>query len=334
VSRILRRRRRTQAGFTLIELMISLLMFSFAVAGILAVATTLARGFRDQKVTVGAEGAARAAMDYIGDAIRGSSPAVSTGNIQALYDSGCTDPLVGNTVLVTESFTAPDDLTIVFASGSVATSLAAPFAGGTTMTVTDASQLASGDMVLVSDFARGHLAKINSVAGSTLTLAPQACSAPVWPATGTYAQGAVVVRALRARFFIRALDLIPTLWMDPDAEGPAVEEPLAEGVEDFQVAVGIDSNNDGVINEGPGTGVVAGDDEWVLNVAGETLPAPPYTIRALRLTLVAITVGPQTGIPSFYRPAAGDRAAGTVPDNYRRRVLTSTIEVRNLVGSP
>jgi prepilin-type N-terminal cleavage/methylation domain-containing protein len=329
--RSVRRRRTRQAGFTLIELMISLVMFSFAIAGILAVATTLARGFRDQKVTVGAEGAARAAMDYIGDAIRGSSPGVSTGNIQALYESGCTDPAVGNTVLVTESTVAPDDLTVVFASGSVGTSLAAPFNGGTSMSVTDASQLGGGDMVLVSDFARGHLAKVSSVSGSTLTLGSQMCASPVWPATGGYAQGAIVVRALRARFFIAPLDGIPTLWMDPDAEGPDVAEPLAEGVEDFQVAVAIDANGDNLISD---VGAAANDDEWVLNVAGEVLPVPPYTIRALRITLVAITVGPQTGIASFYRPAAGDRGAGTVPDNFRRRVLTSTIEVRNLVGSP
>jgi prepilin-type N-terminal cleavage/methylation domain-containing protein len=331
VNRIVRRRRARQAGFTLIELMISLVMFSFAIAGILAVATTLARGFRDQKVTVGAEGAARAAMDYIGDAIRGSSPGVSTGNIQALYEAGCTDPTVGNTVLVNETAGQPDDLTIVFASGSVATSLGAAFSGGTSMTVNDASEIGPGDMVLVSDFARGHLAKVSSVSGSSLTLGSQLCAAPVWPATGSYAQGAIVVRALRAKFFIALLDNIPTLWMDPDAEGPDVAEPLAEGVEDFQVAVAIDANGDGLISD---VGLAAGDDEWVLNVAGETLPPPPYTIRALRITLVAITVGQQTGVASFYRPAALNHAAGTVADNFRRRVLTSTIEVRNLVGSP
>lgn len=331
MTRIRRRRGTRQAGFTLIELMISLVMFSFAIAGILAVATTLARGFRDQKVTVGAEGAARSAMDYIGDAIRGASPGVTTGNIQALYESNCTDPLVGNTILVTDSDTAPDELTLVFASGSVATSLSAAFNGGTSMSVVEAGQFVGNDMVLVTDFARGHIAKVASVSGTTLTLGTQACTTPVWPATGTYAQGSLVVRALRARFFIQDLDGIPSLWMDPDAEGAGTPEPLAEGVEDFQVAVGIDTNGDGLISD---VGAVANDDEWILNVTGETLPAAPYTIRALRVTLIAITVGQQTGAASFKRPAAGNRAVGTTFDGFRRRVLTSTIEVRNLVGSP
>ncbi len=66
--------RREQAGFTLVELMISLVLFSFAVAGVLAVAVSMSQGFREQRAAVEAEGAVRVPLDFIGDAIRQSSP--------------------------------------------------------------------------------------------------------------------------------------------------------------------------------------------------------------------------------------------------------------------
>ena len=48
--------------------------------------------------------------------------------------------------------------------------------------------------------------------------------------------------------------------------GPQAAQPLAEGVEDLQLAFGFDFNSDGnLVNVGAG----AGDDDWVGNVAGE-----------------------------------------------------------------
>jgi prepilin-type N-terminal cleavage/methylation domain-containing protein len=41
-------KRSAQAGFTLIELMISLVLFSFVIAGVLAVAVSMSQGFRER----------------------------------------------------------------------------------------------------------------------------------------------------------------------------------------------------------------------------------------------------------------------------------------------
>ena len=69
--------RDTQRGFTLIELMVSLVLFSFAVAGVLAVAVSMTQGFRENRMTNIEEQSARVPMDYLTDALRQASPGVT-----------------------------------------------------------------------------------------------------------------------------------------------------------------------------------------------------------------------------------------------------------------
>ena len=71
--------------------MVSLVMFSFAIAGVLAVAVSMANGFREQRTGVGTEGAARAAMEFLSDAIRGASPGIQTGIIWPMDDGDCAE---------------------------------------------------------------------------------------------------------------------------------------------------------------------------------------------------------------------------------------------------
>ncbi len=325
-----RRRRRGQVGFTLIELMISLVMFSFAVAGILAVAVAMASGFREQKQSIGAESSARGGMGFLGDAIRGASPGLPGGNSLTLETFNTTS---GNcpagAFLLADPAGGTDDLTVVFAYGSVVTSTRQAFDAGTdtSLDVVDGSQFRLNDWILVTNYGRGHVVQITAVTGNNLTIATGSCTKSV---VSSYNAGALVVRVLRARFYIQALDLIPTLFMDPDAEGPAAGEPLAEGVEDMQLELGVDPAGDGVSE----VKSAANDDEWSGNYAGDSVPLPTDIIRAVRLTLIARSTAPVTGIGNFFRPAAANHTASLLPDNFRRRVLFSTIEVRNLGGSP
>lgn len=324
--RMRRRRGRSQAGFTLIELMVALAMFSFAIAGVLSLAVSLVNGFREQRLAIAAESTARSAMDFVADALRGASPAVPTG---AIHDTATCGQ---GAFTVINSATAPDSLIVTFAYGAVVTSSRTALnSTDNTLTVTDASQLAIGDTLLITNHEVGHLVRISAIAGNDLTLVNQACGtlATTYPAGG-YQPGALIVRALRASFFIADLDGIPTLFLDPDAEGAAGAEPLADGIEDLQIALAVDTNGDNAITE---SGAAAGDDEWFHNVSGETVPVAG-AIRGIRLSLIARASGQVTGTGSFLRPAAEDRPASTTPDNYRRRVLTSIIEVRNLGGSP
>jgi hypothetical protein len=137
-----------------------------------------------------------------------------------------------------------------------------------------------------------------------------------------------VIRVLHARFYLDAIDGIPSvLMMDPDGDGAAAAEPLADYIEDFQVAAGIDESEDTII----------GADEW--GFSGVVGTPATFTInrdlRGLRVSLVARAPGSLVATTATYvRPALEDHAAGTAPDTLRRRVLSSTVDIRNLKGSP
>jgi type II secretory pathway pseudopilin PulG len=323
-------RRRRGRGFTLVELMVSLVMFSFAIAGVLAVAVSMANGFREQRAGVGTEGTARAAMDFLSDAIRGSSPGITTGIIWPMDDANCANTGVNLAFRAAMGNEADaDSLTLTFAYGSVVTTaLTAYDPAGGAITVEDVTQFQDGDFVVITNFSDAALVKVN-VTGNTLTYAAPQCGHTFAEQIG---QGSLVVRALRARFYVEPLDGVPTLWMDPDPNPTVTNdaEPLAEGIEDLQVVLGIDVGDDGL---GAESGATNGD-EWWGNLPNETVPEPALEIklRAVRLSLVSRALTRVSGTAAFVRPALEDRDGGTA-DNYRRRVLTSMIEVRNMAGS-
>jgi prepilin-type N-terminal cleavage/methylation domain-containing protein len=315
---------KAQRGFTLVELMISLVLFSFVVAGVLAVAAALTQGFRDQRSAITAEESVRVPLDFIADAIRQASPGVSDPS-KIVDAETCTAGAI--TVGNGSGTGSSDTLDLVYASGGVVTSLRTnPFIVGTTttMTVSDASQLAQGDYVLITDFGNGHVYKVTNVTGSVLTVASSSCAAYTYPV------GAIIIRAQHAKFSIGAVDGNPALMMDPDSGGSAVAEPLAEGIEDMQLAMGIDNDGSNGISE---NGSVAGDDEWYYNNVGESY-AGSAAIRAIRITLIGRTLDQlKSATASFARPLAEDHAAGAA-DRYRRRVLRAIVEIRNVGGSP
>jgi len=264
--------RTSQRGFTLIELMISMTLFSIVIAGILAIAGTMASGFRTQRTTIANESAARNSLDFIADAIRSGSPAVLTGNIQVAAKD-CPD--TAEPIEIVDNKDAPDELTFTFARGSFVTSTRTVYdAGANQVTLEDFDQLVEGDTLLISDMNRGVLVTIDdAVTSNKISLAPQGCSTLTFPGKG-YPIRSLVVRATRARFYVDSLDGGSALWMDPDAEGPTPAQPLADGIEDMQVTF-------------------------------------DTATRAVHITLVA-------------------RAKPLEP----ARTLSTTVEIRNLEGSP
>jgi prepilin-type N-terminal cleavage/methylation domain-containing protein len=328
------RKRTPEAGFTLVELMISLVLFSFAIAGVLAVAVSMTQGLREQRAAVGAETSARVPLDFMGDAIRQASPAVPSGII---YDSTTPGATCGSAAITVQdnqsgatdpTLTGWDRLDMVFASGGVVVTTQGTDVYGSPVPVTDTSQFIVGDTVVVTDTNTGTLRKITAISGNNLTFQTPTCTT----AMPIYTAPALVIRAQHATFTLDTVDGEPTLLMDPDSAGPAAPQPLAEGIEDMQIAVGYD-NGAGVTE----VGVAVGDDQWWYNVVGEgsATPQPLGVMRALRLSLTARTTSGLVGnLNPYFRPGVENHTASPTLDQYRRRVLNTTVEIRNLSKSP
>ncbi|MCU1283529.1 MAG: Methylation, partial [bacterium] len=106
-------------------------------------------------------------------------------------------------------------------------------------------------------------------------------------------------------------------------------QPLAEGVEDLQIAYGFDTDGDGVVTES--VAPVADDDEWLYNAPSDTVKATMLiaNLRTIRITLVVKSTSVDTGQQNLpARPAAEDHAVGS-QDGFVRRVLRTEIAVRN-----
>ena len=327
-------REQTQSGMTLIELMIAMVILGIVIAAAFNVAYTIMNGYRDHRRAMAVERSARGAMTVLADAIRNASPGVENASITDLV--GCST-LQG--INVVNSTTAPDTLQIVYASGAVITSTRAVFnESSTELTVLDGSGLKAGDEVLVTDFdSRGHLLKITDVTDNggdyTLSLAsaPSSMCSPA-PAAFSYAVLSTVIKAQIAEFSVVDVG-VPVLMMDRDGAGPDEPEAVAEGIEDLQVAIGIDQDGNGEVSEDAPDGI----DEWYYNHEDDTPPpqtigAKPY--RALRVTVVARSMDETTSQPTSIRPKAEDHDAASSADVYKRRALSTRIEIRNLQGSP
>lgn len=331
---------RGQRGMTVIELMIAVVILAIVVAAAFSVSYSIMNSYREHRRAIGVERSARGAMQVLVDAVRNSSPGVPNAQIVDLI--GCELATAWKGIRVDNDSDGPDAIDLVYSKGGLITTLRVAFTDtSNVMVVENAEQFRPGDQILVTDFVTGHLMTIQSInqAGPdwNLTLlngAPQAmCPAP--PAAFTYFPRATVLRVQKARFFVSAT--APVLMMDPDGTPgplPLPEEAVAEGVEDLQIAIGVDLDGNGGI--GVEGGAAGNDDEWVYNHPDDSDPPPIDTLpyRAIRLTVIARTADDTSNVATSLRPAAEDRAAATTPDVSRRRTLSTIVELRNLEGSP
>lgn len=347
------RRRRTERGFTLVELMVSLVLFSFAIAGVLAIAVSMAQGYREQRQIVETETNARGALDFIADSLRMASPGVRSGVVRT--DDG-TELIIDpdTTKYVENAMSLPagscvqngsirvqnnaglngsDILDVVFASGPVVTTLTQAWTvGDSELDVVTNEGFAEGDTVLLTDGNDGRLVRVDALEGTDeLELEAPQCTMSA-PSTAYAAKTTLVIRALHARFYLvndSAEGISTALWMDPDADGPLPGEPLADWIEDFQVAVGIDENDDGTIL----------DNEWArsntLVTSAPSTFTPGRKLYAVRITLVARPASALVATTAtYYKPEIEDHAPSGPADTLRRRVLSTTVEIRNLQDSP
>jgi prepilin-type N-terminal cleavage/methylation domain-containing protein len=330
-------------GFSLPELLISLVLFSLIVASLLSIVLGAGRSQAYSARIDVAQSGVRQALEFMTRDIIMASSGASSGNI--------VDGASGVAVLavnVIDSTSGPDTLDLVLADPTAMANVTVGVTTGATTISTNIPTapapptftFKANDRIMISDLATATLTNIVSATqaapNGTLTLPALAHLAN---GIASYPPGSYVFRAKQVRYSVdsttlaasgvnAALNTIPLLMYDPDgATGPQAAQPLAEGVEDFQVALGFDNNGDGLITE---NGLAANDDEWVFNVAGEAMPATLANLRAVRVSLVVRTTSAALDSGAHgQRPRAEDHAAAAAPDQFPRRVIRSEIAVRN-----
>lgn len=147
-------------------------------------------------------------------------------------------------------------------------------------------------------------------------------------ATGgcTFGRGSLLVGATAPSYWVDAASaqlMVSEEWLlSPPASGAPIDaSPVAEGIVDLQIALGIDGLN------GARDGVLS-DDEWVFRGGSTNTTMPFQAPTAVRITVVARTLSPG-GALGLGRPAVENRPAGA-PDGFRYRVLSTTVVPRNL----
>ena len=97
---------------------------------------------------------------------------------------------------------------------------------------------------------------------------------------------------------------------------------LAENIEDFQLAFGLDTNGDGAVD-------ITNNAEWVNNL---TLSATQRAdLRQVRVSLLGRSTNPINGQALNARPAVEDHNAGTDQDHHLRQLLQFDVALRNMM---
>ncbi|MBW2736613.1 MAG: prepilin-type N-terminal cleavage/methylation domain-containing protein [Deltaproteobacteria bacterium] len=356
------RKNDNERGITLVELMISLLLFSILATGTFMALSSQQQSSRKQSMTTGLLDSARSTLNALSMQLAGIKSGMPFGvaalNNVANLPTGVTqcpnlygtrpfgmDPAIvapAGTLVpvieVTNTLGGPDKMRIISPTGSAWGGLTVEVTPGLTQVdfyTTNGSlpPLSNDDWAMVTDYNNAVLFKLSSDptnAGCT-TPAPTVCMGKT---AGTYTEPATIavgrtMLGVRWQLFHVGMFLGRDSLLVDDVTGTS--EPTAIDIEDMQIALGIDGADgsvpDGIIGVENNTGV--GLDEWVFNVSGETIPVDICNLgnlRAIRITIVARSSVELEGA-KLVVPRIEDRAARG-PDGFYRVILSTTVAVR------
>jgi type IV pilus assembly protein PilW len=341
-----------QTGFTLIELMIGLALGVIVVAAAFTILTTTSKALRANEQVVDAQQNLRMAMELVTRDIKMAgfgNPGVTIGN--------CTNAIVPSDQTATGADSGPDSVQLLVpatrTTGTNRWTLSAATApGGLTQitlqpgAVTDmvSSGLAANSYISIGGSATAQVTGLNAASNTiTVTVPP-----PVW-----FQQGDQVYLLQCIRYQV----VLP-----PDAggicgghapcltrgvaggAGPNAEAPIAEGIEDLQLAYACDGCV-AAINGGTPNRII--DDQngsnsfdqadFLSNVPWTVAPLTPDKIKLVQVALVARQSKNDQGFGETDKSVVGSPAVVVTSDhtlpadpNHRRRVLVKTVDTRNI----
>lgn len=304
-------------GFTLIELLIGLALSGIVISAIYHVYISQSRSYTIQEQIAEMQQSVRVAMDTMVRDIRMAGFCLSSGKI-SYYDGSGTAYIYALTP--TNNGDNPDSVDVFYGDASVSAGISKAMpVSSAELCVDSTDRFNVGDLVIISNSTDGSLLQVTEVQPDSLKLQHNPGEGNINPPgghnifpPGGYGSGSKV---LRMRYLSYAIDNTtdpahPTLEVDLDGPFANMDfQPFVENIEDLQLAY---QEEDG---------------SW--HYDNTTSSAPTLEdIRAVRINVLART---HKIAPRFTGNRIGleDHAPGG-SDNYRRRLLTTIIEVRNL----
>ena len=341
-------------GFTLIELMISLALFGLIAAGAMSLVISGARMQTHSARVDLAQTSLRTAIDFIARDIMAAAAGTNGGTL--LVSGGSTvnaiafDTTVNNITSTSPYVDNTERLELYNGDGSTLAQLTAAANGGvsaltisyetapTTTSpwqnnrfVAQTSPYPSFVELFDPNAKSAAIVQLNSASGTALSVAALPAS---FAAYTTFVMPArhVSYYVSNTTFGSTSTSNTSMLMMSLNgATNTTNGAPLAEGVEDMQVAYGFDTNADNIVTE---NGAALNDDEWLYNVVGGETPTAQMTmanLRTVRVTLVVKSTSIDSGSTAMpLRPQAEDHSAATSQDGFIRRVMRTEIAVRNM----
>jgi hypothetical protein len=236
-------------------------------------------------------------------------------------------------VVPTDSAVGPDTVIIVSGSSTtIATLRESADRGASTLFLTSVAGIAVNSVIGVGLTYSGIVTQVNAGANSVTLNTDQPTGALNMHYPGIYLKGGATLNNLNQEPTPVRLLTATRYRIDSvtDPLHPILEqrfsngftEPVAEDIEDLQIAYGVDVNNNRIIETG----------EWVNQPTTNQIDQ----IRLVRITIVARTAQPDPvlrGVATLAQtvPAIENRPERpNLTDGYRRYILTRIIKTRNL----
>ena len=332
--------RQCERGFSLIELMIAMAMFAVvSLAGFTVLGSGQKSSVMNDEV-VKIQQSVRLALELISRDIRMAgygNPA--TPSSVPYTGNGCT-----STVNPTNSSTGPDSIAIVTMDrviGRLQQNAPLGTATSTSTIVLDSvTGLSTNDIVTLDGLFTATVTAINT-GSKTLTLGT-AIQTPQTFNGDTAGTGTQVVRLTCAKYTVNTTT--NQLMRQDDSTGAVA---VVDGIEDLQLAYGVDADGDGRIDDQSGSSGIDCLDltpnslaSAVTNSVGcsgtppTTVSTPPTAATPTTVRVVRISVVGRAGKkdPTFLTNSAvsvEDHNIASIT-GYRRRVLTRTVSLRDL----
>jgi type IV pilus assembly protein PilW len=300
--------------------MAALVILALVMTAVFATFTTQQQSFTAQSRVAEMQQNLRIAVDYMARDLRMAGYGIPD-NVTVPGGANAAGFTTIRSLYAVDNTAGPDQIYVLYLydmdANQRATFNTAAMGGAGAVTVDNASGFlaAGGELVLVTDSSTADIFETTSVAGNVLSFGG-AYGAIAHTLYGLGPPAATVAKARFVRYFIGGTDPAhPSLMVDRNIPGQTAQ-PVADDIEDLQLAYGLDTNADGVV------------DQW-RNDGGAVLAVGEIPqIRQVRLRILARSRLPDRNW-SETRPALGNHAGGGTADGYRRRISDVMIDVRN-----